>query len=91
MQVEMQAAQADTAKTMAETQKIVVETQQIGSTGQVEHQAKMMDLAGKQQDRQFQETKGVMDLRLKGMDLQKAQIGLEAARTAASRPQGEAR
>jgi hypothetical protein len=91
MQVEMQAAQADTAKTMAETQKIVVETQQIGSTGQVEQQAKMMDLAGKQQDRQFQETKGVMDLRLKGMDITKAQIGLEAARTAASRPQGEAR
>ena len=91
MQVEMQAQQADTAKTVAETNKIVVETQQIGSTGQVEQQTRMMDLAGKQQDRQFQETKGVMDLRLKGMDITKAQIGLEAARAAASRPQGEAR
>jgi hypothetical protein len=91
MQIEVQAKQADTAKTVAETQKIVTETQQLGGQAQAEQQTRMMDLAGKQQDRQFQQTKGVMDLRLKGMDIQQAQIGLAAAHEAARKPQGEAR
>lgn len=91
VKAEMDAQQADTAKTMAETQKIVVETQNIGGQGQAEQQAKMMDLAGKQQDREFAQEKGVMDLQLKKLDITKSLVGLEAARASANRPQGEAR
>ena len=91
VKAEMDAQQADTAKTVAETQKIVVETQSIGGQGQAEQQAKMMDLAGKQQDREFAQEKGVMDLELKKLDITKSLVGLEAARAAAKRPQGEAR
>lgn len=87
MQIEMQAAQADTAKTVAETQKIVTETQQIGGQGQAEQQTRMLDLAGKQQDREFAQQEGVMDLQLKSMDIEKARIGLATAAQAARQPQ----
>lgn len=91
IKAEMDAQQADTAKTVAETQKIVVETQNIGGQANAEQQTRMLDMAGKQQDRQFAQEKGVMDLQLKKLDITKSLIGLEAARASANRPQGEAR
>lgn len=97
MQAEMAGAQADVAETQAsarlkeaQTVKTMAEAQQVGRPDPIDHQAKIIDLQGKQQDRQINREKGSMELRGKELDLIGKELDIKRQREAPRETAGAA-